>query len=330
MNSVIDLSKTSGRREVAQVSESASLIHAIASAARDPSTDMDKMERLFAMHEKMIAREAETAFNTAMSLAQAAMGRVSADATNPQTHSKYASYAALDRALRPIYTKHGFALSYNETESPKADHTRILCYVTHSAGHARSYQIDMPTDGKGAKGGDVMTKTHATGAAHTYGRRYLLKDVFNVAVGEGDNDGNGPKVSADQVAALEEMIKNAGVNAINFLNWLRVKSLGDILACNYEYCVEAIERKAKEVNPRGDLSGVDVSLRDRHVSTIADLLAQDKDEVEISKDLNAYAAENLSSFSELYIMVLDELAAKSVISKANWKKYLKISQTVLG
>jgi hypothetical protein len=50
----------------------------------------------------------------------------------------------------------------------------------------------MPSDGKGAKGGDVMTKTHATGAAMSYGARYLLKFIFNIAVGEEDSDGNVP------------------------------------------------------------------------------------------------------------------------------------------
>ena len=35
-----------------------------------------------------------------------------------------------------------------------------------------------------------MTKTHAVGSAMSYGVRYLLKLVFNVAVGEDDDDGN--------------------------------------------------------------------------------------------------------------------------------------------
>ena len=42
---------------------------------------------------------------------------------------------------------------------------------------------------KGAKGGDVMTKTHAAGSALTYGQRYLLKMIFNIAIGS-DDDGN--------------------------------------------------------------------------------------------------------------------------------------------
>lgn len=35
-----------------------------------------------------------------------------------------------------------------------------------------------------------MTKTHAVGSGKTYAKRYLLKDIFNVAVGEDDDDGN--------------------------------------------------------------------------------------------------------------------------------------------
>src|SRR5207302_7818724 len=39
---------------------------------------------------------------------------------------------------------------------------------------------------------DVMTTTHGTAAADSYAKRYLLKDIFNIAIGEDDRDGNGP------------------------------------------------------------------------------------------------------------------------------------------
>ena len=176
---------------VASDAEAGSLIHVIAAAARDPAVDIDKMERLWAMHERLKNRAAEEAFNAAMNRAQSRMGRVSADAANPQTKSLYATYGKLDKAVRPIYSAEGFSISFNEGEGAPEGHARILAYVSHSAGHTRTYKLDMPNDGKGAKGGDVMTKTHATGAAHSYGRRYLLKDIFNIAIGEEDNDGNG-------------------------------------------------------------------------------------------------------------------------------------------
>lgn len=178
-------------REVAAApSESASLTQAIIAAAHDPSVQIEKMERLLAMHERISAKDAEKAFNDAMTRAQTAMGRIAADAVNPQTRSQYATYAQLDRKLRPVYTQNGFSLSFNTSPEAGEGYARVLCYVSHSAGHTRTYQCDMPADGKGAKGNDVMTKTHATGAAMSYGMRYLLKLIFNVAVGEEDNDGN--------------------------------------------------------------------------------------------------------------------------------------------
>lgn len=170
--------------------DAAALIQAISAAAANPQTDIEKMERLWAMHERIVARDAEQAFNEAMGAAQGEMGRISADATNTQTRSKYATYGQLDRHVRPIYTKHGFSLSFDTTDGAPEGHERILCYVSHSAGHTRTYRADIPNDGKGAKGGDVMTKTHASGSAKSYGMRYLLKMIFNIAIGEDDDDGN--------------------------------------------------------------------------------------------------------------------------------------------
>jgi hypothetical protein len=162
--------------------------------ATDPNASVEKIERLMALFERTEGKRAESAFNEAMSSAQAAMRPVATDADNPQTRSRYASYAALDRALRPIYTQHGFGLSFDTGMDAPPDHLRVLCYVTHLLGHARTYHVDMPADGKGAKGGDVMTRTHAVGSAASYGMRYLLKMIFNVAVGETDDDGNAASV----------------------------------------------------------------------------------------------------------------------------------------
>jgi len=158
--------------------------------ATDPNASVEKIERLMALWERSEARKAEAAFNASMNAAQKDMRPVAEDAWNPQTKSHYASYEALDRALRPIYTAHGFALSFDTGEARRELEIRVLCYVTHTDGHSRSYKLDMPADGKGAKGGDVMTLTHASASGISYGQRYLLKMIFNVATGEGDDDGN--------------------------------------------------------------------------------------------------------------------------------------------
>lgn len=161
--------------------------------ASDPAVDVDKFERLMQMREREMARVAREHFNAAMAKAQSEMRRVAADANNQQTRSKYASYAAIDRELRPIYSANGFAPSFDTGESALPEHIRVLCHLSHAGGHSHTYHVDMPADGKGAKGGDVMTRTHAVGAAMSYGMRYLLKMIFNVAVGEDDTDGNQPQ-----------------------------------------------------------------------------------------------------------------------------------------
>lgn len=172
--------------------ESATILSLIVRAASDPNVDIEKVKELWLMQERAQARQAEQAFNAAMNQAQSEMGPISANATNPQTRSKYATYAKLDSEVRPIYTRHGFSLSFDTGEGAPEGHARIECDVAHAGGHTKTYHADMPVDGKGAKGNDVMTTTHAMGAGMSYGMRYLLKMIFNVAIGEDDRDGNPP------------------------------------------------------------------------------------------------------------------------------------------
>jgi hypothetical protein len=162
---------------------------AMISLAIEKGAGIETIERLVALQEKLLDRQAEIEFNVALNRVQAEISRVAPDLTNPQTNSKYASYAALDAEIRPIYTKEGMSVSFTEEDCPKAEHVRIVAFVTKGA-YTRKYRKDMPADGKGAKGGDVMTKTHAAGAADSYAKRYLIKDIFNIAVGEADRDGN--------------------------------------------------------------------------------------------------------------------------------------------
>ncbi|HTF78180.1 MAG TPA: ERF family protein [Bradyrhizobium sp.] len=157
------------------------------------------MDRLLAMREREAGRIAQQCFNAAMSAAQAEMEPIRVDSKNDQTHSKYASYAALDRAVRLIYTRHGFALTFDTEDTPEEllagvtattiPMVRVVCDVCHRDGHTKRYRLPMPVDGKGAKGGDVMTRTHAMGSGITYGKRYLLGMIFNLAIDK-DDDGN--------------------------------------------------------------------------------------------------------------------------------------------
>lgn len=228
-------------------SETAAILAMIERAARDPAVDITKIERLMEMRDKQEAKAAERAFNVAMNEAQGEMRPIGADALNPQTRSRYATYAKLDSVLRPIYTRHGFSLSFDEADSPKPEHIRVLCYLSHEGGHTRTYHKDMPADGKGAKGGDVMTKTHAAGAAASYGARYLLKGIFNIAVGEEDKDGNEPASAAiiteDQIGELVELMDSVSADKPAFLRFFKIEALADLPADKFGKAVAMLNAK---------------------------------------------------------------------------------------
>ena len=231
-----------------ELAKTDAIISMIDAAAKNPDVDVVKLEKMLDMQERILCRQAETDFNAAMSAAQSEMGRISADATNPQTRSKYASYAALDRALRPIYTQHGFSVSFDTYESKKENHVGVKAYVSHLGGHTREYHADMPADGLGIKGTRMMTATHAAGSAMQYGMRYLLKLIFNVAVGEDDDDGNAatlPRITEEQAANIRALIKEVGANEINFLKYMKAESIEHIQAACYDDAVKALERKRK-------------------------------------------------------------------------------------
>jgi len=236
------------------------MLDLIGRAMTDPSVDVAKLSALLDIRDreenralKMAEMEAESAFNAAMSAVQGKMLRVAADAANSSTKSAYATYGALDRVIRPLYTQGGFALSFNEdVGAVGADMVRVIGCVTHTAPHAkishtREYHADIPADGKGAKGGDVMTKTHAHGSAFTYGKRYLLGMIFNIAIGR-DDDGNaagstsGP-ISAEQLAQLEALAKEVNADIAKACKHLKIETLAELPAARFERAMASLEAK---------------------------------------------------------------------------------------
>jgi len=263
------LSPESGRKgkgQIAKVDEGSlpapsadttALMRMIERIISDPSMSI---EQAFDFYQRVEAEkrraEAETAkqnFVAAFVKAQHEMEPVQKDASNPQTRSKYASYDALERALRPIYTKHGFGVSFDVGENAPPDHVRVLCFVQHQGGHERIYHLDMPADGKGAKGGDVMTKTHAMGSALSYGKRYLMGNVWNVVSTEKDDDGNAAGntsalVSADQATMIEQLIQSTGTDQEHFLKWAKVESVWEIKARDFDRIEKLLALKKRKMD----------------------------------------------------------------------------------
>lgn len=227
---------------------------------QDPNVQVEKLEQLFALHQKVAEQKNKTLFAAALSACQAEMEPVARDAANPATRSRYTSLDALDRAIRPIYTKHGFAISFNTAASTLENHVEVIGYLSHACGFEKTYRIDVPADGKGARGNDVMTKTHALGSATTYGRRYLLSCMFNIAPTDNkvfkDDDGNAASVvnaapdnavTPENIVEIQALMAEADAKVENFYKYLDISDLSELTKAKFAKGKDALNRKIAEI-----------------------------------------------------------------------------------
>lgn len=84
---------------------------------------------------------------------------------------------------------------------------------------------------------------------------------------------------------------------------------------------EEINITPAKIDPRGDLSEVDYTLRDKHVAEIAKLFDElGSDEAAMGKALKDYVATNLAGYQELQITVWDKLASDGIATKGYLRK----------
>lgn len=191
MSNLAKIDRDNAGQSIATIGDSAALMSAVARAAADPSVDVEKMERLFAMHERMTARQAEQDYAAAMKAAQAAMPSIFRGKENKQTKSWYADLEAITKAIVPVYTAQGFSLSFGQADCPIDNAIRVTCEVSHSGGHSKSFWYDNPIDDAGIAGAKNKTQTHGRASATSYARRYLTIMIFNLTLSGEDDDGNG-------------------------------------------------------------------------------------------------------------------------------------------
>lgn len=222
MNDIVRKENT----ELSANNEQGQMISMIERMAMNPEVDVEKLERLMAMQEKMLDRTAEQEYTRAMVAVQNEIQAVTRDKMNPQTHSRFVSLEAIKKGVTPVYTNHGFALSYGEAESAKEDNVRVTCKVMHSGGHSENFFYDCPIDDKGIAGKVNKTPTHGKASAVTYGERYILKLIFNITIQDEDDDGNAASqmvdyIDEDQVNLLHSKIAENEIDEKKFNSWLK-------------------------------------------------------------------------------------------------------------
>jgi len=175
-----------------------SLLGFIERAARDPEFDIQKFGALLQMQREMeeaqerrTQREAERLFYRAVGEVQARAGAVARDRANPHTQSRYATLQAIDAVYRPIYTDLGFSVTFKSEQHEREGWMRMVCVISHEAGHVERHSLDGPMDASGLGGRTTKTGIQAIGSTSSYLRRYLMMQVWNIVVVDDPADDDG-------------------------------------------------------------------------------------------------------------------------------------------
>lgn len=177
----------------AEVAEySGGLLEVIARAARDPSVDIEKLERLIAVQERIQARDAEIAFSAAFADMQPMLPSITKGnqiVHKGQVISEYAEWADISKIVTPILSSFGFSLSFKSGNS--GGMVTVTAILRHRLGHKDEASLPLPLDTSGAK-----NAVQSVGSTISYGKRYTGCPLLNIVTEGEDDDGatSGPKV----------------------------------------------------------------------------------------------------------------------------------------
>lgn len=241
------------------VSEATAMIQMIERVALTPGVDIDKLERLMAMHERMRSQAARTAYDEALSAMQPQLpaiderGRIEVREKDNQGKrtgditqaTSYAKWADINDVIKPILGAHGFALSFrrNDTADGKIGVTGIL---SHAGGHREETTVTLMHDSTGSK-----NAVQAVGSSISYGQRYAAKMLLNItsrSPQDRDDDGTAAgnaTITEEQAIEIREMADNVGADIVAFCRWLNVEEIAVIPASKYEAAIKGLQAKAK-------------------------------------------------------------------------------------
>jgi hypothetical protein len=172
----------------------------------NPKDAVEVLQELFKLHTDMERARAEAEFNDALTRCQSEIGVIANDAQGQK--KPYATYKALDKVVRPVYLRNNLNVSFGSGPCNIPNHIMVTCDVSLRS-YSRHYEIPMDASGLGPKGDGALSKPHAILAAAEYGRRILLKMIFNIVTGEEDTVTNGEL--AEDVHAIEMAFDKASL-----------------------------------------------------------------------------------------------------------------------
>ena len=227
----------------------------------DPHADVEKLDRMMTMYERLKAKEAELAFNGAKGRILKKLAGIKIVKNRPVLPEidngkpkkgaveafKYAPLEEIDKHLRPLLAEEEMDLSYSD-EPCEGGGILVRGRLKHlPSGHYEDSFMPAPPDTTGGK-----SNVQAVGSTNSFLRRYVACNIFNIVVVGDDDDGNGGTIDEAQAKTIVELIKKAKVGP-KFLKYMRAQSVEEtgsleaavatIAARDYRKAVSTLEEQ---------------------------------------------------------------------------------------
>lgn len=170
----------------------------------NPAADLEKLERMLVMKERMDAQRAKVAFAEAIAAARAEIPPIIKDATvdfttsKGRTNYKHETLAGISKTIDPILSRNG--LSYRFRTDQAGGAVTVTCIISHREGYSEETSLSGAPDQSGNKNG-----FQAVGSAVTYLQRYTLKAALGLSA-EVDDDAQSAEPRFDPEAAHQRIM----------------------------------------------------------------------------------------------------------------------------
>src|SRR6185312_2369806 len=220
--------------------------------AIDKGANIEALERLMTLSERWEANEARKAFVAALTAFKSEQHEIIKNKEVTFGNNGKAAYkhATLDNVCNVIAS--GLAehqLSHRwEVDQLDGGAIRVTCVLTHALGHSERVSLQASPDTSGSKNG-----IQAIGSTVTYLERYSLLAATGLATKDQDDDAGRNKalrITPEQKAELIEIQKGYGTDTAKFLKYLKVETLDDLPAVEFEEAKIALKREYDSRNKK--------------------------------------------------------------------------------
>ena len=240
---------------VPAVSETAAIIQMIERAATNSTVDLDKMERLLHLQERILDRNARVAFQADFAEMQAQLptveknGRIVIKEKGGERviqSTRFALWEDINDAIKPILRQYGFLLSFRTSQASDGK-LIVTCILGHRGGHREETSLALMHDGSGSK-----NAVQAVGSSTSYGKRYTACSMLNITTRGEDDDGKKggadaciTNAQADEIRALALEVR---ADMGRFLKYMNIESIDDIKSADFARAIAALETKRPKGN----------------------------------------------------------------------------------